>query len=183
MMWPWPDGDPFFPMQTPPETLDARLTRSVAERLRAHPAAGRASVMVEVQNGVAMLSGSTGTPEIRRAVVATAHDTPGIRDVCDMLAVAPREAAGGRAAGAVGSPAGRGTGVAVAGAVGLPAGRMNGIGTGGSAASTGARVTGIAAAVWLAGVLIVALGWAGALIGGLIAAVLCRAFRRAGPPR
>ncbi|MEV4703209.1 BON domain-containing protein [Actinoplanes sp. NPDC049316] len=153
MTWPWPD-DPASPRQgrTPPATLDKRLTQRVAERLRAHPSTRRARLTVEVQNGVALLTGTADSPEVERVAAEIAWDTEGIRDVCSMLRCAevPR---GSTAEGDVerASPE-RKTGPA-------------------------AMVAGIATAWWLTFLLIAALGWAGVVIACVGATVALEVLR------
>ena len=95
LTWPTPDDGSFptFPGdRRPADGPDARLTHEVAARVRAGDPAHRQRITVEVQNGVAILSGTVVSSAARRAAVAAALGVPGVRDVCDALAVPDEQA-------------------------------------------------------------------------------------------
>jgi hypothetical protein len=99
LTWPTPDDGSFPPFpgdRQAPDGPDARLAHDVAGRIRAGDPAHRQRITVEVQNGVAILSGTVVSRTARRAAVAAALGVPGVRDVCDALAVLdePAPAAG-----------------------------------------------------------------------------------------
>ena len=89
MMWPWPDGDPFFTAakgKPAAETLDVRLTRLVAQGLQADALTrGAARITVNVQNGVVLLDGTVRDAEVKQKAADIARGTPGVRDVCNAL--------------------------------------------------------------------------------------------------
>jgi hypothetical protein len=65
------------------DNLDARLARQVRHRLGARDPGVRA----EVQNGVAVLTGTVESAEERRAAVRVTRSVPGVRDVCNAMCV------------------------------------------------------------------------------------------------
>jgi osmotically-inducible protein OsmY len=97
--WMYPDRHPATPWRGPAagrfaatgqdrqRTRDQRLLHEVARALLDAPAVTDGSVDLHVQNGVAILEGSIGSQEARRAAAVVAASVPGIRDVCDVLLV------------------------------------------------------------------------------------------------
>lgn len=71
---------------------DADLGRLIAETLAADERFRRQPVAVQVQNGVAILTGRVDNPEVYDALVAQVRELPGVRDVCDGLLIADGEA-------------------------------------------------------------------------------------------
>lgn len=66
-------------------TLDARLAQRIAALLRVHPQTRGARVTVEVQNGVVLLAGTVESTLLKQAVGDLARATGGVRDVCNMM--------------------------------------------------------------------------------------------------
>ena len=81
-MWPLPDEGFFPPFDDRGDDRDARLARQVRERLGA---VGR--IRVDVQNGVALLSGTAASTDERRSALWIARSVPGVRDVCNAVHV------------------------------------------------------------------------------------------------
>lgn len=69
----------------PKESMDQRLARLVTQRLRNDPWTCLQRVRVAVQNGVVILEGHLESARARWAAVDHAWQTPGVRDVCDVL--------------------------------------------------------------------------------------------------
>ncbi|GAA3347070.1 hypothetical protein GCM10020358_60470 [Amorphoplanes nipponensis] len=93
----WPDNDGWLPRGQGPgdriadEVLEAEnfLSHLVADEINQDPQVGSGQMVVTVQNGVVILEGCADTAETREAAVRRAWATPGVFDVCNMLAVGP----------------------------------------------------------------------------------------------
>jgi hypothetical protein len=88
MMWPMPDDDRFFGGQQPQPGAgdpDVRLAFDVAQRLVTDERIGRQRIVLEVQHGVVLLTGSVDTPDTRELAGAVAREVPGVRDVSNAL--------------------------------------------------------------------------------------------------
>ncbi|MDY7087956.1 MAG: BON domain-containing protein [Actinomycetota bacterium] len=70
---------------------DADLGRLIAETLAADERFRRQPVAVQVQNGVAILTGRVDGAEVYDALMAQVRELPGVRDVCDGLLIADGE--------------------------------------------------------------------------------------------
>lgn len=85
--WPSPDDGSGRPNRRPApradrdkivaDTVVARLIEDERTRLQ--------NIAVEVQNGVAILTGPVDTPELMFVAGGLAWQTPGVRDVCNAL--------------------------------------------------------------------------------------------------
>ncbi|WP_199516639.1 BON domain-containing protein [Nucisporomicrobium flavum] len=83
-----PDGEPEAGRDvTDPQK---RLARAVAEALFDDAAVTGGQFDLSVQNGVVILDGEADTEASRSAAVARAWSVPGVRDVCNALAVKKR---------------------------------------------------------------------------------------------
>ncbi|MBU2668032.1 BON domain-containing protein [Actinoplanes bogorensis] len=89
----WPYGDDSPRRSTPPDddhvTVDEALAQRVAEAILQAPLVESGHLHIEVQNGVAILSGSLSSREACDAAADRARETPGVRDVSDQLTVSP----------------------------------------------------------------------------------------------
>ncbi|WP_164842457.1 BON domain-containing protein [Actinoplanes solisilvae] len=83
----WPSPGP-----SPDPSPDGRLARRIAESLAGHDAFRRQPVAIQVQNRVAILTGSVESPEIYDALALHVRQTPGVTDLCDGLLIADGEA-------------------------------------------------------------------------------------------
>lgn len=81
-----------FGIPPPPDGPDDALARRIAESLAADEAFRRQPVAVQVQNQVAILTGSVESPEIYDALTLHVRQTSGVHDVCDNLLIADGEA-------------------------------------------------------------------------------------------
>jgi hypothetical protein len=90
MMWPTADDDPNnwnrqrFRRR---DDHDVRLAYLIVEELVADVRVNSQPIGVEVQNGVAVLTGTVDTPETRKLVGDTAQQVYGVTDVCNALEV------------------------------------------------------------------------------------------------
>jgi hypothetical protein len=85
MVWLPPDDGPFSAGPGRTDDPDVRLTYEVVEALRIDDRVRRQRITVEVQNRVAILSGSVDCRRTAETVVAVVREVPGVRDVCDGL--------------------------------------------------------------------------------------------------
>ena len=86
MMMPFPDEGPRDergPLDPMGPSFDDRLAQQLVDRFRADPDLHRRHVHVEVQNGVALLTGTVDSPAVAESAVLMARATEGIRDVCN----------------------------------------------------------------------------------------------------
>ena len=74
------------------DDADRELARRLAVDLAADERYRRQPLAVQVQNGVAILTGTVESPEVYDAVTARVRETPGVRDVCDGIIVQDGEA-------------------------------------------------------------------------------------------
>lgn len=81
------EDDASTPHAEPHLTVDERLAQDVAQALIDTPAVTGGLVDLHVQNGVAILDGTIDSDDARAAAVAAVGSVPGIRDVCDSLAI------------------------------------------------------------------------------------------------
>ncbi|MBB4693234.1 BON domain-containing protein [Paractinoplanes abujensis] len=72
--------------------MDDALARRVAMALLRAPLVASGHLVVDVQNGVAVLAGSLETQEACDAAAEQAMATPGVRDVLNQLTVSPSPA-------------------------------------------------------------------------------------------
>ncbi|GID32798.1 BON domain-containing protein [Paractinoplanes brasiliensis] len=146
---------------------DADLGRLIAETLAADERFRRQPVAVQVQNGVAILTGRVDSPEVYDTLLAQVRELPGVRDVCDGLLIADGETLLREA---------RQFGAVAADLATLPSPPRRG-----SPAAVAARVVMVLVTAVI--VLIEVAGWLAALFGvGLLAwaadILLCRRRRR-----
>jgi hypothetical protein len=85
MVWLPPGDGPFSAGPGRTDDPDMRLTYEVVEALRTDDRVRRQRITVEVQNRVAILSGSVDCRQTAETVIAVVRDVPGVRDVCDGL--------------------------------------------------------------------------------------------------
>ncbi|MCO8277322.1 BON domain-containing protein [Actinoplanes sp. TRM 88003] len=71
---------------------DGELARRIAEALAADERYRRQPLAVQVQNRVAILTGTVESPEVYDAVTSYVRGTPGVRDLCDGIIVQDGEA-------------------------------------------------------------------------------------------
>ena len=74
------------------DDADRELARRLAADLAADERYRRQPLAVQVQNGVAILTGTVESPEVYDAVTARVRETPGVRDLCDGIIVQDGEA-------------------------------------------------------------------------------------------
>ncbi|MFC0531714.1 BON domain-containing protein [Phytohabitans kaempferiae] len=89
VLWPYPE-DAFFHGAQPGRPsgraeADQRVAEGVMARLLGHDRTGDQRIEVDVQNRVAILSGSVDSLEVVIIAGDLAWRTPGIADVCNML--------------------------------------------------------------------------------------------------
>ncbi|MBL7259676.1 BON domain-containing protein [Actinoplanes sp. LDG1-01] len=75
----------------PPDGPDADLARRIAETLAADARFRRQPVAVQVQNGVAILTGRVESPDVHDALLAEVRQVPGLHDLCDALLITDGE--------------------------------------------------------------------------------------------
>jgi len=85
--WPMPDDRSGQPARRPAPRADGdkMLADRVVTRLVDDERTRLQNIAVEVQNGVAILTGPVDTPELMFVAGGLAWHTPGIRDVCNAL--------------------------------------------------------------------------------------------------
>ncbi|GAB2604223.1 hypothetical protein Aab01nite_77820 [Paractinoplanes abujensis] len=75
----------------PPDGPDAALARRIAESLAADDRFRRQPVAVQVQNGVAILTGRVESREVHDALISAVREVAGPRDLCDVLRITDGE--------------------------------------------------------------------------------------------
>ncbi|MDQ7907621.1 BON domain-containing protein [Phytohabitans sp. ZYX-F-186] len=85
--WPMPDDGSGQPIRRRARraSSDEILADEVVARLAADERTRLQNIAVEVQNGVAILTGPVDTPELMFVAGGLAWQTPGVRDVCNAL--------------------------------------------------------------------------------------------------
>lgn len=91
VLWPYPD-DAFFYRAQPArpaerDDVDQAIAEGVVARLLGHDRTGEHHIEVEVQNRVAILTGSVDSLDVAILAGDLAWRTPGIVDVCNTLTV------------------------------------------------------------------------------------------------
>jgi osmotically-inducible protein OsmY len=94
VVWPYPE-DAFFYRAEPGrpvegEDVDQTVAEGVVARLLGHDGTGEQHIKVEVQNRVAILTGSVDSLDVVILAGDLAWRTPGIVDVCNALTVPAR---------------------------------------------------------------------------------------------
>ena len=87
MLFPMPDDFDLSVVwrRAPVDSPDERLARMVRQRLYDDPWTCLRRVRVQVQNGVVILEGELESARARWVAAFHAWQTPGVRDVCNML--------------------------------------------------------------------------------------------------
>lgn len=85
--WPMPDDGSGQPTRRPwpRASRDKMLADEVVARLVEDQRTRLQNIAVEVQDGVAILTGPVDTPELMFVAGGLAWQTPGVRDVCNAL--------------------------------------------------------------------------------------------------